>query len=67
MKAKDPVLARLAELPHEAPSPEISASIRRAATVRLRPRPVHPAWPLLIAASTVVYLGWAVHFSSGLY
>jgi len=67
MSRPDPVLDRLAALPVVEPTPELSASLRAAALVRLRPRRVHPVWALVVAASVVSYLGWAVQFSSSLY
>lgn len=67
MTKTDPVFARLAELRSEEPAAELSASLRAAAHTRLRLRRVHPAWALAIAASVLIYLGWALHFASSLY
>ncbi|MGD0679303.1 MAG: hypothetical protein ABSC94_28240 [Polyangiaceae bacterium] len=67
MTDPDPVFACLADLPAIDPSPELSARLRAAAHARLRPRHVHPAWTLLVAAAVVGYLGWAMHFSGNLY
>jgi len=63
----DPVVARLAALPAETPKSELSASIRAAALARLRPRPLHPAWTLLVAGSALGYLLSALRFTLGLY
>lgn len=63
----DPVLARLASLQSEAPGRELSAKIRAASLARLRPRPLHLGWTLLVAASTLGYLVGAVSFTLGLY
>ena len=67
MTKPDPVLMRLAELPPSEPDRELSNELRNAAHQALRPRPVHPAWTLAVAASVVTYLGWAVYFTSRLY
>jgi hypothetical protein len=67
MTSPDPVFAHLADLRPSEPNPELSASLRAAAYSRLRPRPVHAAWSVIILVSTVSYLGWAVHFASSLY
>jgi hypothetical protein len=67
MSCPDPVLDRLATLPVVEPAPELSASLRAAALVRLCPRRVHPVWALVVATSVVSYLAWAVQFSSSLY
>lgn len=64
MKERDLVLERLAELPMSTPSPELSELVRRRAHASLRARPIHPVWTLVVAASVIVYLGWALHFSS---
>jgi hypothetical protein len=63
----DLVLARLAALPSDLPSPELSAKIRAVSLARLRPRPLHPAWALLVAASTLGYLVSAFLFTVGLF
>jgi hypothetical protein len=67
MTNSDPVLACLAHLPGMDPSPELTLRLRAAAHARLRPRPVHPAFTLMVVASVVSYLSWALHFSSSLY
>lgn len=67
MTDDDPVLARLAALPNPVPDPARSAHVRGAALARLRPRRLHPAWVLLVASSTVGYLGGAFYFSLGLF
>jgi len=67
MTPDDPLFARLAALPAPAPVPVLNEKLRSAAHARLRPRPVHAGVTLLVAASVVTYLGWAVHFAAGLY
>lgn len=67
MTRNDPVLACLAKLPAVEPAPELSDNLRAAAYARLRPRPVHPGFTVMVLVSVVSYLSWAVHFSSGLY
>lgn len=63
MTERDPVLERLAELPVSPPSPELSDLVKRRAHAKLLARPVHPMWTLAVAASVILYLGWALHFS----
>ena len=63
----DRVLERLAELPATSPPEELSRKITIAARARLVPAPVHPLWSLAVAASVLVYLGWALSFTSQLY
>ncbi len=67
MTEKDPVLQRLGELPPSEPDAAFSTNLRERAHRVLRPRRVHPVWTLAAAASVIVYLGWAVYFTSGLY
>jgi hypothetical protein len=59
MKETDVVLQALAELPLVVPSSELSNKLRARAHARLVPARVHPAWGVAIAASVLVYLGWA--------
>jgi hypothetical protein len=63
----DRVIACLAALPSPSPSPELSAKIRAAALARLCPRPLHPAWALVVACSALGYLGSALAFTLGLF
>jgi hypothetical protein len=63
----DAVLARVAALAAPHPSTELSAKIRAAALPRLRPRPLHPAWALLVACSALGYLASALSFTLGLF
>jgi type VI protein secretion system component VasF len=67
MTERDPLLERLAELPPSEPDAVFSEKLRERAHRVLRPRRVHPIWTLAAAASVVVYLGWAVYFTSRLY
>jgi hypothetical protein len=67
MTIPDRVFARLAELATAELPAEFSASLRVAAHARLRPRRVHRGWTVLIVATVVVYLSWALQFSSSLY
>jgi hypothetical protein len=63
----DLVLQRLQELPLEAPPAGLSKLLTAAAHARLVPLKVHPAWSLAIATSVLVYLGWALSYTSQLY
>jgi hypothetical protein len=63
----DPVLVRLAALPAETPTPELSAKIRTLSLARLRPRPLPVAWTLLVAASVIGYLAGALSFTVALF
>jgi hypothetical protein len=63
----DPLLARLAALPAHAPLRELSAQIRTAALARLRPRPLHLGWALLVVGSAACYLVSALTFTFGLF
>ena len=67
MNDSDVVLKGLAELPLEAPSAEFSKQLSAAAHARLVPLKVHPAWGAALAASVLVYLGWALAYASQLY
>jgi hypothetical protein len=66
MTEPDPLLRALAALRETAPSAELSRKLRAAAHARLVPAKVHPAWSVAIAASVLVYLGWALIFTSHL-
>jgi hypothetical protein len=59
----DDVLSGLARLPLEVPGPALSEKIRTAAVARLVPAQVHPAWSVIVAASIVAYLGWALIYT----
>lgn len=67
MTHDDRVLERLAKLPATSPPEELSRKITIVARARLVPAPVHPLWSLAVAASVLVYLGWALSFTSQLY
>jgi hypothetical protein len=66
MTEPDPMLRALAALRATPPSAELSRKLRAAAHARLVPAKVHPAWSVAIAASVLVYLGWAFIFTSHL-
>lgn len=66
MNDVDPVLQALARLPLEAPPAALSRRLQAAAHAKLRPRGLHPAWGVVVAASVVVYLGWALAFTGRL-
>ena len=66
MNEPDAVLTRLAELPLEAPSRELSQRIRAAGHSRLVPTRVHPVVSLMVAASVLAYLSWALLFTGQL-
>jgi hypothetical protein len=59
----DVVLRGLAELPLREPPEALSEKLRAAAHARLLPAKVHPAWSVAVAASVVVYLGWALAYT----
>jgi hypothetical protein len=63
---RDPVFARLAELPVSTLPEELGVRIRRLARARLVPRRLSPWFVLVVAASVVGYLGWALVFTAGL-
>ncbi len=67
MTGEDRVLKGLAELPAHTPPQELSRRIASAGHARLVPARVHPMWSLAVAASVLLYLGWALHFTSQLY
>jgi hypothetical protein len=63
----DVVLRGLSELTAETPPAALSQKIRAAGHARLVPTKVHPAYSVAVAASVVLYLGWALHYTSQLY
>jgi len=63
----DPVLQKLAQLPQVAPPNAVSQKLQAAAHARLVPARVHPAWSIAVAASVLVYLGWAILYTSQLF
>jgi hypothetical protein len=67
MTHEDRVLERLAQLPAHSPPDALSRKIASAGHARLLPAPVHPLWSLAVAASVLLYLGWALRFTSQLY
>lgn len=71
MTEVDELLARLRKLPTVALDSDFKAAVQVQALRRLR-RPVRPApWAslasLAMAVTVVMYLGWALHFTSALY
>lgn len=68
MTEVDELLARLRKLPPVVLDAEFDASVRDRAVrrVRKRPRPA-PFASLALAATVVLYLGWALQFASALY
>ena len=66
MTEADPLLRALAGLRAAAPSAELTQKLRAAAHARLAPAKVHPAWTVGVAVSVVVYLGWALIYTSQL-
>jgi hypothetical protein len=66
MTDSDPMLRALAALRSAAPSAQLTQKLRAAAHARLVPAKVHPAWSVAIAASVLVYLGWALIYTSKL-
>jgi hypothetical protein len=67
MNERDRVRQGLSELPLLAPSADLSKKLRVLAHARLVPQRVHLAWSVAVAASVVVYLGWALLYTSQLY
>jgi hypothetical protein len=67
MTPTDPVLARLAELGAPALDPALTARIHGAARERLVPRRLGPVWSVVVSASVVSYLAWALVFTSWLF
>jgi type VI protein secretion system component VasF len=68
MTEVDELLARLRKLPAVSLDSELEASLRARAVRRLRgrARPT-PFAALALAATVVLYLGWALQFTSALY
>lgn len=68
MTELDPLLSRLRKLPPIALDAEFSASVQRLGQRRLRaPARRAPFASLAVAATVLVYLGWALRFTSALY
>jgi hypothetical protein len=59
---EDQMLTRLAGLAPPAVPAELSRKIRTAALPAMRVRPLHPAWLVAVAATTVCYLASALYF-----
>jgi len=68
MTEVDELLARLRKLPAVSLDRELEASLRARAVrrLRVRARPT-PFAVLALAATVVLYLGWALQFTSALY
>lgn len=67
LQPRDAVLQAIAHLPLEEPPAAFSKKLLASGSARLVPAQVHPAWSIAIAASVVVYLGWALLYTSQLY
>ena len=68
MTESDELLSRLNRLPPIALDPEFSASVQRQGQRRLRGHARGaPFASLAVAATVVVYLGWALRFAGALY
>jgi hypothetical protein len=63
----DRVLTQLVQLAAPTVPAELSNRIRAAALPALQPRPLHPAWLIAVAATTVCYLGSALYFTAQLF
>ena len=64
----DELLSRLRNLEPIALDEEFSASVQRRARRRVRGRARSaPFASLAVVATVIVYLGWALHFTSALY
>lgn len=66
MTGSDPVLRGLAALATDEPPARLSQKLRVAAHARLVPARVHPAWSLAVAAAVLLYLSWALLYTSQL-
>ena len=62
----DELLARLRKLPPLQVDAELSASVQRRGRLRVSARPA-PLASFAAFCTVVVYLGWALHFTSALY
>ena len=71
MTEVDELLARLRKLPAVALDSDFKAAVHVHARRRLRgparPAPFAPFASLALAVTIVLYLGWALHFTSALY
>jgi type VI protein secretion system component VasF len=69
MTEVDELLARLRKLPAVALDSEFEALVHARARRRVRRRqaPFAPLAALALAVTVVLYLGWALHFTSALY
>ncbi len=67
MTEVDQLLARLRKLPPIALDAELEASVRQRARRSVRGARRTPFASLAVLGTVVVYLGWALHFASGLY
>jgi type VI protein secretion system component VasF len=68
MTEMDELLARLRKLEPIALKPEFSRSVEQRARQRFRARARSaPFASAFVLGTVVVYLGWALHFASGLY
>jgi type VI protein secretion system component VasF len=71
MTEVDELLARLRKLPPVALDSEFKAAVqkraRRRVQSRARPTPLAPLATLALAVTAVLYLGWALQFTSALY
>lgn len=66
MNEPDLVLAKLTELPPEEPPAELAHKIRVVCVARLVPAKLHPVWSLMVAASVIAYLAWALVYTGQL-
>ena len=71
MTEVDELLARLRKLPAVALDTEFKASVQKRARQRVqrsaRPAPLASLASLTLAITVVLYLGWALQFTSALY
>jgi type VI protein secretion system component VasF len=68
MTEVDELLARLRKLEPVALDPEFSRAVQQRARQRMRARARSaPFASLFVLGTVLVYLGWALHFTSGLY
>jgi type VI protein secretion system component VasF len=68
MMEMDELFARLRKLEPIAPEREFSRSVQRRGRERLRAGALKsPLASTVVAGAVIAYLGWALHFTSGLY
>jgi hypothetical protein len=68
MTENDPIFSRLQELDRPSPSEPLAASVRTQAHALMRRHARRERFvAMLVMATAVVYVGWALRFASALY